>query len=387
MSGVAAHLIQASATHIPLADEVVQCVVTSPPYFALREYAGEQLRQWGEDMEYIVLAGDDDQTVYAFKGATPDAFLHPDLPREQEHVLDQSYRMPIDVYLAAQSWIDQLHGQRREKEYAPRDAVGAVLRDPSVSLRDPDALVDYLAHTLAETPQNDIGERRTLMVLSSCGYQLQGVVKALRARGMLFHNPYRRKRGDWNPLRATRGHTTAQRLVALMRGLRDGWTYGDLTLAIELVRKTGIVRRGQWDKIVTGQPEDRFVSPDAIRQLFEDGVIDALRTAPLDWIEAHAASAKQQALEYPLRIAKRDGIDGLTREPQIIIGTVHSVKGGQADDVFLFPDLSPAGYIEYASEKTRANVIRWGYVGMSRARERLWLGAPSTPASVIWQSS
>lgn len=40
-------LIQADARHIPLEDESVQCVVTSPPYWGLRKYAGEQELIWG----------------------------------------------------------------------------------------------------------------------------------------------------------------------------------------------------------------------------------------------------------------------------------------------------------------------------------------------------
>ena len=40
-------LIQSSARAIPLAAETVQCVVTSPPYWGLRQYAGEQREVWG----------------------------------------------------------------------------------------------------------------------------------------------------------------------------------------------------------------------------------------------------------------------------------------------------------------------------------------------------
>jgi len=40
-------LIEASALDIPLADESVQCVVTSPPYWGLRSYEGEQRNVWG----------------------------------------------------------------------------------------------------------------------------------------------------------------------------------------------------------------------------------------------------------------------------------------------------------------------------------------------------
>jgi tRNA G10 N-methylase Trm11 len=42
-------LIHADARRIPLANETVQCVVTSPPYWGLRKYKGEQELIWGGD--------------------------------------------------------------------------------------------------------------------------------------------------------------------------------------------------------------------------------------------------------------------------------------------------------------------------------------------------
>jgi DNA modification methylase len=39
-------LIQADARRLPLPDESVQCIVTSPPYWGLRKYAGEQESVW-----------------------------------------------------------------------------------------------------------------------------------------------------------------------------------------------------------------------------------------------------------------------------------------------------------------------------------------------------
>lgn len=40
-------ILRADARYIPLPDEFVQCVVTSPPYWGLRKYAGEQELIWG----------------------------------------------------------------------------------------------------------------------------------------------------------------------------------------------------------------------------------------------------------------------------------------------------------------------------------------------------
>ncbi len=47
-------ILKADARRIPLADESVQCVVTSPPYWGLRKYAGEQELVWGgrQDCEH-----------------------------------------------------------------------------------------------------------------------------------------------------------------------------------------------------------------------------------------------------------------------------------------------------------------------------------------------
>ena len=47
-------IVKADGRKIPLADRSVQCVVTSPPYWGLRKYAGEQELVWGgrEDCEH-----------------------------------------------------------------------------------------------------------------------------------------------------------------------------------------------------------------------------------------------------------------------------------------------------------------------------------------------
>src|ERR1043166_869535 len=42
-------LIQADARHIPLADNSVQCCITSPPYFGLRAYSGLPDTVWDGD--------------------------------------------------------------------------------------------------------------------------------------------------------------------------------------------------------------------------------------------------------------------------------------------------------------------------------------------------
>ncbi len=49
---MSALLINANALNIPLADKSVQCVVTSPPYYGLRENARERIYQ--EEMQPVL---------------------------------------------------------------------------------------------------------------------------------------------------------------------------------------------------------------------------------------------------------------------------------------------------------------------------------------------
>jgi hypothetical protein len=38
------------------------------------------IRKWGRHTRYFVLAGDDDQTIYGFAEATPEALFYPPIP-------------------------------------------------------------------------------------------------------------------------------------------------------------------------------------------------------------------------------------------------------------------------------------------------------------------
>jgi DNA helicase-2/ATP-dependent DNA helicase PcrA len=59
------------------------------------------VRFLGAGMDYFTLLGDPNQTLYHFKGATPNAFLDAHLPKENVRVLGQSHRVPRAVHKRA----------------------------------------------------------------------------------------------------------------------------------------------------------------------------------------------------------------------------------------------------------------------------------------------
>ncbi|NBD35718.1 MAG: hypothetical protein GVY30_06930 [Chloroflexi bacterium] len=72
-------LVNGSAARLPLATASVHCAVTSPPYWGLRKYAGEQARAWPA-VTYTPMAGLPPITVPAMRAElglepTPEAFV------------------------------------------------------------------------------------------------------------------------------------------------------------------------------------------------------------------------------------------------------------------------------------------------------------------------
>jgi DNA helicase-2/ATP-dependent DNA helicase PcrA len=55
------------------------------------------IRMWGQRSEYFVRAGDDDQTIYSFAGATPETMLQGEIPDDHKIILTQSHRLPEAV--------------------------------------------------------------------------------------------------------------------------------------------------------------------------------------------------------------------------------------------------------------------------------------------------
>ena len=84
-------------------------------------------------------------------------------------------------------------------------------------------------------------------------------------------------------------------------------------------------------------------------------------------------------MAFPMDVYRRGGLELLQKKPQITIGTVHSVKGGEADCVYLLPDLSLSSMQQWSQYgPARDAIVRLFYVGMTRAKESLILTAPAT---------
>ncbi|MDD3926117.1 MAG: ATP-dependent helicase [bacterium] len=340
------------------------------------------VRTWAENMEYVVMAGDDDQGIYSFKGASPDAFLNPPIPEEHKTVLRQSYRVPRAIHKLASTLIMDV-SRREPKEYMPRDEDGCVYSLTDGNYKYPEPLMDDM--------ERHLSAGKTVMILASCSYMLQPTLQVLRRLGIPYHNPYRRSRGDWNPLRAGGSGkvSSSERLLSYLRPVPEVWgdaarmwTIEDLRRWSDMIQADGTLARGAKGLIKASAMDTDYPLdlPDLLEWFEPDVLLDLMATNyPLEWLEHRLLAAKAKALEFPLTVARERGAKALCSQPQVKIGTIHSVKGGEADVVYLFPDISLKAAVnrEESPEENDA-LIRTFYVAVTRARETLVICGPAT---------
>lgn len=345
------------------------------------------LRKWANpvrNVERLVVVGDPDQNLYEWRGSDPEAFSTPELPPEAYTVLSKSYRVPRAVHSVAVEWLRRSPSAYLA-EYHPRDADGKVIHTRE-RMNRPRYIVEAAARHARE------GE--TVMILTACAYQLGPVIRELREMAIPFANPYRASRGDWNPLgRPTNGIATQDRLLAYMRPLvtqRLEWAVAEIRMWAVLL--AGVLRRGAKEQLDALDGE-AILGVDEIEayfreycqthtephHIFEAGDIEG------PWIDQHAATRYRQRLAYLRQVARQCGTTGLAEAPRLIVGTIHSVKGGEADRVYLSPDVSMAAYEGiHSNARLEAAMYRQFYVGMTRTRNTLVLCAPSEKTAVRW---
>ena len=347
------------------------------------------VRRWGQSCEYVILAGDGDQAIYEWRGASPEAFLGSSIPEENNYHLEQSFRIPASVHNVATGWIEQC-SSRYAVEYRPRDFEGEVVHASNI--------LSNLPQQIAEAAEERMAEGTTMMVLASCGFHLKPVIKLLRQRGVPFYNPYRRTHKGWNPLRGAARRLASYLLPSAAHFGNDArqWGIEDIEGFTQHLKASSLGERGFRSRLSISlenrKIENRLREPvtdEELAYLFGsevDGLLAAIQSSdPLPWLESRLLASKASSWTYALKVVKLRGAAALTQKPNVIVGTIHSTKGGEADDVFLFPDLSRAGHEEWTNfGPTRDAVIRTFYVGMTRCRRKLYLCGRASYRSVTW---
>lgn len=357
------------------------CCTQDPEVMVVDEAQDMTRLQWqlvmhwagAPNCEKLVTAGDPDQALYQWAGADTRWFQEHEPARRK--VLEQSYRVPRAVHALALHWIRQC-ADREDVVYHPRDAQGSVTRSPA-TYQHPEALLDLIE----DCPRAET----SVMIMASCAYMLQPLIAMLRERGIPFSNPWRRKRGDWNPLHRGSSSTLAA-IKAFCAPAVEGrvWTAEELMQWLALTKQ--VLKRGGKDRIeaaLAADETEEAVLQALVQEMSEEDFSECLTSIPrnLDWLQARLKAAKQKPAEYPLQLIRQHGMQVVDEEPTLYVGTCHSFKGGEADTVVIFPDLSAKGLQSWLGTD-RDSVLRLYYVALTRARENVILASAASGAAV-----
>ena len=276
---------------------------------------------------HIYYAGDDDQAIYEWAGADISHFLNLSVPSS---VLPISHRLPRQIFLRCDKIAKKIRN-RYSKDWQPANREGEVL-------------------TVASPECAPIGND-SWMVLARNHYQLENVAAFLKSRGHVFTYSGR----------SSLARTDALAVRAWLRAQEEEY--------VSLANVKSIFPRMYKSKVkgdkaaLLRMPNEAVLPRDQLLNLYGIDLSES-------WQENLLLRSEEKAY---LKMVLSRGID-LEREPIIKVSTIHAVKGAEADNVIVLPDMSGACYESFLTKPdAEARVF---YVACSRAKQRLLICHP-----------
>jgi len=350
--------------------------------------------EWKPHMTKILIAGDDDQVVYAWQGADPDLLLDEDV--DVDEILPNSYRLPSSILNVVNREVRHID-KRQEKDLNPRKEGGEVLPMLNPSMLD-------LVREIRRTVDEDEG---TVMVLFRARYQMFQFMDEFIGEGIPFTC-------------LTDQRMWTDRLTEYVRGV-EALDADEPLSVLEGRRLADMLADSAFG---TGERDDLFDELDDIDEASEEEDLAEIQIDP-DVIRDHApfapdpraaADMLRKVTNFQERTVEayfRGDYEGMATDA-VRLGTIHSAKGREADHVFVGTDLTEKVVEQMAAQAEQNDIHVPGdeeftkhtdpiptltdnerrvfYVGMSRARERLVLmenlvdGAPTLPVDVLLEN-
>lgn len=288
-----------------------------------------------QDVEEVFIAGDDDQAIFKWAGADVDYFIQ--LPG-QRHILPQSYRVPLAIQNVAENIAKRI-SSRIDKTWKPTNEQGEV---------------NYVTN-IADI---DMGVGSWLLLARNL-FMLEAYNQHCIQMGYVFDSHI------GSPIRGT-SLAAIKAWEELRKGLNV--SVAEVKKIYDLLTPKLGVKYGYKTKV--DKLNDAMV-------LNKQKLIDEYGLLTSDiW---HIALDKLDAAEREYFIAALRRGEKLLREPRIKINTIHSVKGGEADNVVVLTDMAQRTYLEYTNNPDDEHRV-W-YVAVTRARKKLFIVLPTTEKS------
>lgn len=295
-------------------------------------------------VKWCYVVGDPFQAIYGFAGSTSECFLAWDAVKNR--TMPKSYRCPAPILELGEKCLRRMHTGYFDRKIAPADHAGSITELGNIG----DAI-------------HRVDPREDWLLIARTNYQASRLYSEMASQG----KPAKWTTNVEGPSPRSIG---LQALYALQHG--EPVTGSQWSRVLELLPqknsdKEAVVARGT--KTVWKKPET-IAAWDLIfpNELEEVGATEMLQAA--------IASGKWVALvdrgEAWKRQADKWGVE-LAAEPKVRVGTIHSVKGAEADNVALLTTTSRR--VEQSDEDAAQHdeECRIAYVAVTRTRKNLFV--------------
>ena len=277
------------------------------------------------------IAGDDDQCIHAWAGSDPDAFMNIDGSTE---ILSKSYRVPESIHTAAHMVIKRI-AKRQVKEYTPKEIEGSVQRIISIE----DLTID----------------KGSWFFLARNKRMLQDYEMYCRKMGYLYDVPGKKSIGS-----------VFEAIVLWEQLINGGLVQGaEAKLVYKHLKERDRIKTGSRKLLKDLVDDDQLIDIHDLKSNY--GLL-----CHGSWEDAFIQITTEEK-DYITKIEKTVGFD---EAPRIEINTIHGSKGKEADNVVLMTDMSVKTHDSFLNNPD--NEHRVFYVGMTRAKENLYIVAPHT---------
>ena len=305
-----------------------------------------------ENSSRIYCAGDDDQAIYRWAGADVEHFIGLNGGYE---VLEQSYRVPASVHPVAEKIVKRIR-RRVPKNYLTRSEQGKVQHIPDTSFLD-----------FAEG---------SWLVLAQAAYFLNDAAEDLKSRGFLYNRNGHRSISEKLSEAVNSWEQLRKGLQITGKAARTIYSYMSIN---------DRVKRGF--KKLPALDDDETVSMDEL--IANHGLVELVHLVGTPRLEENIRNCIWHEAMDKMPSGERAYITALLRRgekfnsiPRINLSTIHGSKGGEADNVILYTDLSPAA--QKAAEASPDDLHRVFYVGVTRTKQNLFLIEPQDSERSYW---
>jgi len=270
-----------------------------------------------KNTKYVVLAGDDDQAIYGWAGA--DVKMFQNIAAKKDIILPQSYRVPRTVQNIADQILNRIPDERRiKKQWSPRPETGSVHHITSIE----------------DVPLN-LGR---WLVLARYNDRLNKLMPTLKDMAIYYEYKGRKSYG--------------KRLYASIKNYTR-WTNGDKLSLLEC--------RDLFEFL----QDDTEIFEERMYDLYEFGY-----SRTQEWYEVFKSNPEENL--YIREMLRNE--EELSKDPRVKLSTIHSAKGGEAENVLLILDNTKT--IRESAEKNDDKADeenRVWYVGVTRTKQNLYI--------------